>query len=50
VLDPLMAETSAEVRDRFVRSLPAHVGRARPSMSDENKDAPGDTADERTTS
>jgi hypothetical protein len=51
VLDPLMAETSPEVRDRFVRSLPAHVGRARPSsMSDENKDAPGDTADERTTS
>jgi hypothetical protein len=51
VLDPLMAETSPEVLERFVWSLPAHIERARPSsMSDENKDAPGDTADERTTS
>jgi hypothetical protein len=50
VLDPAMAETSPEVLDRFVRSLPAHIGRTRPSLaSDENKDALGDTADERTT-
>jgi hypothetical protein len=50
VLDPAMAETSAEVLDRFVRSLPAHIGRTRPSLvSDENQVAPGDTADERTT-
>ncbi len=50
VLDPAMAETSSEVLDQFVRSLPAHIGRNRPSLvSDKNKDAPGGTADKRTT-
>jgi hypothetical protein len=50
VLDPAMAETSSEVLDQFVRSLPAHIGRNRPSLvSDKNKDAPGGTTDERTT-
>jgi hypothetical protein len=50
VLDPAMAETSSEVLDQFVRSLPAHIGHNRPSLvSDKNKDAPGGTTDERTT-
>ena len=50
VLDPAMAETSPEVLDRFVRSLPAHIGRSRPSpVSDENEDAPGVTAEARAT-
>jgi hypothetical protein len=50
VLDPAMAETSSEVLDQFVRSLPAHIGRNRPSLvSDENKNALGGTTNERTT-
>jgi hypothetical protein len=50
VLDPLMAETSPEVLCAFVRSLSAHIGRTRPALvSDENKDAPGGTADDRAT-
>jgi hypothetical protein len=50
VLDPAMAETGLEVLNQFIRSLPAHIGRSRPSpVADENKDAPGGTADERAT-
>jgi hypothetical protein len=50
VLDPAMAETSPEALDRFVRSLPAHIGRTRPSsVFDEHNDAPGGAADDRTT-
>jgi len=50
VLDPHMAETSPEVLNQFIRSLPAHIGRSRPPpVSDENEDAPGGTADERAT-
>jgi hypothetical protein len=50
VLDPAMAQTDSENLVQFIRSLPAHIGRNRPSLvSDENKGAPGDTADESTT-
>jgi hypothetical protein len=31
VLDPAMAETSSEVLDRFIRSLPAHISQYRAS-------------------
>lgn len=42
VLDPAMAETSSEALDRFIRSLPAHIGRTRPSGTpDEKEDDPG---------
>ena len=50
VLDPAMAETCPEVFHGFIRSLPAHIGRSRPSpVSDENEDAPGVTAEARAT-
>jgi hypothetical protein len=50
VLDPVMAETNPEVLYGVVRSLAAHIGRTRLSLvSDEIKDAPGATVDERAT-
>jgi hypothetical protein len=51
VLDPAIAETSSEVLYQFVRSLPAHIGRVRPSLvSDEHKDVPGTSGFSETTS
>ncbi|MCK1586298.1 hypothetical protein [Bradyrhizobium sp. 169] len=42
VLDPAMAETSSEDLDRFIRSLPVHIGRTRPSGTpDARKDDRG---------
>jgi hypothetical protein len=44
VLDPAMAETSAEVLYQFVKSLSAHIGRTRASLSsNEHKDTLGET-------